>query len=109
MLWFYGSIVSSISLIFFRISFFNTSKTARLINYVKKLTLRDTNTTKTDKVGLQPWTIFLRFFQSCSFACILAIFLADKVSSGVLRKLTALSLVVLCLFYVCTFFNTRTS
>ena len=37
----------------------NTSKTARLIYYVKKLTmltLRDTNTTETDKVGLQPWT-----------------------------------------------------
>ena len=32
-------------------------KTARLIlRKKKKFTLRDTNTTETDKVGLQPWT-----------------------------------------------------
>ena len=34
----------------------------------KKLTLRDTNTTETDKVGLQPWTVvatLLYRFQPC--------------------------------------------
>ena len=36
------------------------TKTARLI-LRKTLTLRDTNATETDKVGLQPWTAELCF------------------------------------------------
>ena len=37
------------------------TRTARLI-LSKKLTLRDTNMTETEKVGLQPWTAVLPFF-----------------------------------------------
>ena len=53
------------------------------------------------RVGVPQSQLFYVVYQPCSFACILVIFLADKVSSmQILRKLTALSLAVLCLFYV---------
>ena len=42
----------------------NTSKTARLIYYVKKLTIRDANRIETDKVELQPWTAVSPFLGS---------------------------------------------
>ena len=46
-------------------------------------------------------SVYILVYQPCSFACILVIFLTDKVSSrSYVRKLTALSLAFLCLFYV---------